>query len=714
MNKVLPHAHRWTAALLGLLVCGAPGQASAASSSGPVLRTANLTIELAEDGSIAGARIGKARARRALRGGTELPGCRLVAPVVSRALRGGGYEFQKRLRGEADGRGCVLVERFVPTPSSIRWELELRADGAPWSTNIVTRLAWPDPGDASLWTAWDDPDQQPDRWRDPLVWRPFAGRCLWYGAPHWDEAQPGAGYVPGRGDRFVIPLLTVAEPAEDLGLSLVLSPEDTLLELVLRTTAEGALAWERKDHRLVVGRPVRFALDLVAHEADWRGGLRWMVHRYAPYFDPPNPRAHAVAGLGAYSAWEGALDAPKLNAMGFKVNWKASYDFPYMGMFLPPIGTEEPYPRFVKGSATSARQMADYSIQMHQMGFYVLNYFNVTEFGGTTGMPTAADPALPRRDRWRNVHNFLQQEVADGILRDRQGRVYPSWEGCIAMDCGGPRYRAFLLQQARRHLERLPASAGICIDRLDWLRYLNFEADDGLSWRGGVPCRSLYVSWRGLMEDLGPLFHGSDKVIFANAMINRTELLRHVDGIYHEFGHVGDDLNGAALQCVRKPCLAWTPDEKALQPDPDAYFQRHLYLGAFPTAPLPGNDHTIQPSEWADRQYLDYGPLFVALQGRQWVLEPHPLAVSPSDVKANLFTTPSGHVIPVTFGAHSARLRVALSALGAGPRRRFLSDVLHPGSPRWKPLAPRVRGESLSLDVPLERGCALVRLHPAR
>ena len=80
------------------------------------------------------------------------------------------------------------------------------------------------------------------------------------------------------------------------------------------------------------------------------------------------------------------------------------------------------------------------------------------------------------------------------------------------------------------------------------------------------------------------------------------------------------DFNAAALQCVLKPCMVWTPSEKTLQPDPDAYFQRHLQMGAFPTAPMPENDHTITPSAWADRQYLDYGPLFNALSGRKWVL----------------------------------------------------------------------------------------------
>ena len=62
----------------------------------------------------------------------------------------------------------------------------------------------------------------------------------------------------------------------------------------------------------VWGKPMqignrKFATGLVAHEADSRGGLAWMTRRYAEFFHPPNPRAHEIAGLGAYSDWEGDL-----------------------------------------------------------------------------------------------------------------------------------------------------------------------------------------------------------------------------------------------------------------------------------------------------------------------------------------------------------------------------------------------------------------------
>jgi hypothetical protein len=394
--------------------------------------------------------------------------------------------------------------------------------------------------------------------------------------------------------------------------------------------------------------------------------------------------------------------------MGFRVNWKASYDFPYMGMFLPPIPDDAKYTRLVKSNQTSIAQLRDYSARMRQVGFHVLNYFNVTEFGATTGMSKEADPTLAPADRWKNVHNFMRDEVADGILLDLKGHRYGSWEGCVVMDCGGPKYRAFLLDQARRHIEKLPASDGICIDRLDWLRFYNLRADDGQTWRHDQAGRSLYSSWKSLLAEMGPMFRAADKIILVNAMVNRTELLRHVDGIYHEFGHVPADLNGAALQCVLKPCIAWTPDENTLKADPDAYFQRHLHLGVFPTAPLPHNDHTICAGTWADQLYRDYGPLMDAMRGKQWVLTERCVEAVTPGLKVNLFQVPGGYALPVTFGGKTESATVRLRHVSGLDKVKC--EALHPGAETAVPVRAEFKDGELELQVPLKRGCAMVRL----
>ena len=671
-----------------------------------------LALALSERGEIVGATIGGRQAARTVRGGTVLGQCTDDGAVAVRPLPDGGMEFSRQVVQTSSLQSARIIERFRPTPDSIRWEIEVQSADAPWSTGIKTWLDWPETDQPTrYWTVWDDPEQRHDTWRDPLVPQPFATRRLWYGAAPWNgEERDGGTY--NLAARFSVPLLTLLEKDQDLSLTLVLSPEDTLREIALDTHRDGRCAFTRSAHRLGGGRTVKFAMDLVPGAGDWRGGFGWMTRRYAAFFDPPVPAVDELSGLGAYTDWAGELDAERLRKMAFSVNWAASYDFPYMGMFLPPIGENEPYRRLVKGNLITIAGMRETAQRWRRLGFALLNYFNVTEFGARPGTPEGVDPSLAPADQWRNGNNYLFNVIPDGVLRVRTGETFGSWEGSIVTDCGGPQYRDFLLDQARRHVAELPDSAGICIDRLDWLRVYNFQADDGISWLQGRPCRSLYASWDELMTGMGAVFHQAGKFIFNNLLVNRTELMRHADAVYHEHGDWPWEVNAAALQSVRKPCLVWTHGEKDMQPDPDAYFQRHLHLGIFPTAPVPGNDHTIEPSPAIDRWYLDYGPLFTALRGKKWVLVPHAVTVAADAAKANVFAVPDGHVVAVTFGgaATGATVQLRLPDLPVRDRTAPVCAVLHPGSEQMLPAKCVRSDDSWQVEVPLQRGCALVRI----
>ncbi len=673
------------------------------------VRVSGLRIALSERGEIVGATIGDRLVSRAIRGGTSLEHCRDHGAVAVRTLADGGVEFTRSVGRGTTGPSAQITERFRPTPDSIRWEIEVTSADPAWSTGIRTWLDWPETTQPMrYWTVWDDPEQRHDTWRDPLIPQPFATRRLWYGAAPWNgEERIGGAY--NLAARFSVPLLSLLEPASDLGLSLVLSPEDTLREVALDTHRDGRFAFTRGAHRLGEGRVVRFALDLVPGAGDWRGGFGWMTRRYAAFFDPPVPAVAELSGLGAYSDWPRELDVDRLRRMAFRVNWAASYDFPYMGMFLPPTGEHEPYRRIVKGNLITLAGMREAARRWREMGFPLLSYFNVTEFGARPGTPEGVDPTLGPDDQWKNGNNFLFKVIPDAVLRVRTGETFGSWEGSIVTDCGGPKYREFLLDQARRHVAELPDSFGICIDRLDWLRVFNYHADDGVSWVHGRPARSLYASWAELLDRMGPVFHEAGKFIFLNLLINRTELMRHGDAVYHEHGDWPWEVNAAALQCVYKPCLVWTHSEKELQPDPDAYFQRHLHLGIFPTAPVPGNDHTIMPSPEVDRWYFDYGPLFTALRGKKWVLVPHAVTVAGEVAKANLFAVPGGHVVTVTFGGAETGAKVSLR-LPVAPGPEPHAEVLHPGSDAVLPIKCLRTESGWLLDVPLQRGCAVVRI----
>jgi hypothetical protein len=500
----------------------------------------------------------------------------------------------------------------------------------------------------------------------------------------------------------------VLNAQNDTGISIVVSPEDLLFQMDLYVEQAGDMTLSRTKHRISKEVPVKFSLDLITHEADWRDGLAWMTERYPTYFDPPNPRVQEMAGNGAYSSHARNFDVDRLNKMGFKVNWKASFDFPYMGMFIPPVTDETTTWTDFKSKTTSVKRMRDDMRSFKDDGFYVLNYFNVTEFGNYIKYPAPARKAATDEDLWKDPNDFLYARLNDAILfNERNNTPYFSWEGCVAMDAGDPTYQQFLVEQAQRHIDLLPEGDGICIDRMDWLKRYNARFDDGRCWVDGKPARSLAVGWHEIMPKIDKIMHGNNKVIYCNPHYRRLDLVRYMDGIYDEFGQVGLSMNLCSFLALRKPIMAWTIVTPELKQAPDAYFQRHLHMGAFLTAPLPGNDHTILPSDGMDQHYFDYGRLLKALRGKQWVLKPHVVEVAENKAKANVFSVPDGYVIPVTFGGNVPIVQVTLRHLNEVDGQ---ATVIHPGETDWAPLPLEIEGDEVVLNVPLTRGCAMVKI----
>ena len=480
-----------------------------------LVRSPGLSVELSQDGEIVGVTFGNKNIRWDVHGETYLAGCRIEGPVKSQKTNDGGVRFEKTLRCEVDGiqREVEIVEDFLPTRDSVRWNMELDGQGAPWSTAIETRLHFPNPDTKVFWTAWGDPrpaemrnpvNAAQSEWTDPLILPPFYDRKFWYGAPYYRYDKPwvSANAFP---DVFCIPLATVAEPDDDIGFSLVLSPEDVLLDMTLETSAKGDVTFSRLFRRISAGKPVHFSMDLVPQEADWRGGLGWMSARYPEFFNPPLASAAELDGTGAYSTYEAVLDAAKLRGMAFRVNWKASFDFPYQGMFLPPVADDQQWrrgypfaqepPRWL-GLSTSIAQMADYSRSMRASGFYVLNYFNVWEFGKHIVYPAPprkrnpSDPAF-----WKDPNDLLYGKLADALVFPPkkeigtgafftgtigEGGPYTAGFHDVVLDPGEPSWQDFLLDQARRLMLKIPDSSGMALDRLDWLRFYNFQRDDGV------------------------------------------------------------------------------------------------------------------------------------------------------------------------------------------------------------------------------------------
>ena len=719
--------------------------ARAQEPGGRTVRTVQasaIAISLSRDGDITEIRSPHAGWRKQVRGFTSLDSCSRIGTTDIRNSGRGGLEFRRAYAARGGTVRISVVDRFTPDGPAIRWETEITGGREPWATGIATTLSLTDTAGARFWTTWGDPDQvspeawapHEDGWADPLVARPLREMHLIYGG-HFAK---GGGYA--------VPVFSLMYPAEGMGIALAESPEDPLLDVHLVTTARGEITQTRNFNRLQKGTPVKFTMLLFPVPDDWRGVMAFVTARYPSWFVPPAPNADLVCGLGAYSSWEGEINAAKYRAMGGIVNWKASFDFSYMGMFIPPVASDTtPWKRFDATSGgepapdqktyTTIARMAAYAARMKSLGFATLNYFNVTEFGGFSEFGKAVaypDPhASGNADVWQNPTAFLYDRFPGallfGVIDDKgwstrtpsqlmvprpsfPDRPYWTWGGAVVTDVGDTAYAAFLLEQARLHVEKFPDAQGIAIDRFDWFNEYNAHADDGTTWVAGRPVRALLNSYRKFMPRLASIVHARGKVVFCNPHMCRLEMMKWIDGVYSEFGHIGHDLNMAAFLTFDKPLICWTPDRETVLKAPDHYFQRHLMMGAYPTAPFPGNDHTIGPDPDAERYYMDYGRMFTLMHGRRWVLIPGVVSIPGGEALCNLFTCPGRVIIPVVLGrSDTAHLRVKhLGRLGI--TAKTAAELWYPGADAPVKSPASVTGDELSMTVPLRRGCAFVVL----
>jgi hypothetical protein len=704
-----------------------------------ILKSKALTLELNRQGKVTGITYNRTGIHKPVVAYTSIESFTSTKDKAIPSADKKSIRFEHALYSDSLRQSCTLIETFSSTPNSIRWEMEITGGGSAFSAPIKTVVQYPAGKDSRFWTSWGAPqfdsatcDPQllaalspyktttgEKGWLDPLVPVPFSKQTLYYGAPPFEYTDPKVGFIPFQGNLFAIPFASVFEQQQDIGLSVFLSPEDDIVNLRMKTGADGSIVFERLFNKVSAEKKIHFSSDLVAHEADWRSVLSWFADRYPGYVNPKNPAAAALGGTAAYSNFFDDFDAVKMKRMAFTVNWQASFDFPYMGMFLPPVKRDVGWTR-LGGGTISIQQMDNYAKRMKQKGFYVLSYFNVTEFGSWFKYPQPS-PGTDSNALWKDCSSFLYKKfpaalltVADKVKitdaldsKTIHGGPYYSWKGAVAMDCGDPAYQQFLLNQAQRHIREIPNSFGICIDRLDWLRFFNENADDGITWFDGKPARSLANSWKGLMGKLGPLMHNAGKSVLVNNHYKRIDLLQQADGILDEFTNATAPLNLTAFLTLNKPALGWTPGKEVIEAaGGDNFFQKYLYLGVFPMCPFPGNDHALQPDSMVDKLYLDYGPLMNQLKEKQWVLQPGIVTVKNDKAKVNIFKTNKGYTIPVVYGNGIVVTVVLKNPIFA--KGNFSYKVFLPGRRDAVHVKTRRIGDAVEINVPLVKGAAMV------
>ena len=397
-------------------------------------------------------------------------------------------------------------------------------------------------------------------------------------------------------------------------------------------------------------------------------------------------------------------------------------------------------------------RIEEFDASVQAAGLNSLSYFDVGNWGVsidtsrtwpnlTCGLRPSGAPAPCPTPEGSNA--FLQHYLTDALLdsgwsvaRGAFSTPFSDWVGTTLMDPSEPFFEDLLLEQLSRRMGPLvPSAQGIAIDRFDYSQYYSYKRDDGVSWvpqaaGGWGPAQSLLNSHIHVYTRLAGALRPSQVMLGNCNTLCRIDLAGMFDGGFSE----GAALNAVAWLGLRRPATLWTysldgHSAAAL----DAYFQQHALMRVFPMAPMPGNDHSINPgSPLVQGAYMDYAPVFFALRGCQWVLDAvRPVAAASAGSSApppqvNVFralgtsaeaAAPGQLLVVGALGDASATsVRVTVSGaslLGAAAVNAF---GLVPGAGQaWVPLGQLqvVAGAVAAPAVPMLRGCALLRLVPS-
>jgi hypothetical protein len=527
------------------------------------------------------------------------------------------------------------------------------------------------------------------------------------------------------GRAWVLPLVSVMDPAHDMALTMAFAPDENLPNLEVEWSGGRVLGLVLKHRGIGGGRDSRLSLMLMEHAADYRAALGAYSGMFPEYFRPV-VRGGDGEGTFYYHHIQEHPALDEMRAQRVRYLW-SSFWFTHLGEYLPPAKEWTPY-TFGKpwnlGEKMSDERIRGFVRKMDAEGIRTFAYFNVTEYGdkGEGG-------------------RILRERFANALMRNEKGADIPTWEGAMAMN-PGRRYALwpFLEEQAKRHLERLPEIAGFIIDRLDWASKPDWGHTDGLSMDGARAFENTALPVAEAVQNVCRLAHAAGKRVYVNQFY-RAEVLKNTDGVCHE----NDYLPALGYLTPLKPASAWHLREK-YHGDLlrfEAQMKRRLEWALFPQ--MIAHQFKISQQEpdarAADLQEL-YAPLFEPLIGKRQVLEAHVVEVSGAN-DANLFVNGEArYVVPVTSrvrfltrgnaAEEDVTLRVKASAvqwatvyrLGKAPVRvpvkcaGEVTEVVIPGHGTasvvvlGRDVAPPVGSEAVARTVPAGKGPAAVEAKP--
>jgi len=471
----------------------------------------------------------------------------------------------------------------------------------------------------------------------------------------------------------------------------------------------------------------------------WRAALGFYAARLPALFEPaPESNFAQLWGASQYADYRGDAAAPPpanasllRDALGLRVNWDASFMFPFWGAFAgyldsaqwddcvavgdmdvdsgilhpqrhgaPPPGVPA-YPGTggCERNASLALVAQWYAQLRGRLGVASLTYVNPFEFGFALDVPDPAADCAP--------NNRTAYCVANALFRGRAGlgggfdaalvgggdyttpanwsgstwlpspTGWPIAPGVKVLDPAVEPYRSYVVASLQAQLDA-GGAAGFCMDRMDHASHFSRSRDDGVAWDKGGPAAWLGYSHLSVAAALRDVAHAAGTAAAVSLLLPRLDLVGGLFDVFlNEHGDSQKTMPLYGLMGLFKPTSGWYWPQHS-PPPVELYLRQCLVAGQSPQVPWAAADHGNSPADSPDPTpaFLAYAPLYKLIVGKRWLLSAGAVELAPAAAAAglwsNAYLTASGLLLPVVDGlggsaATSASLTTNVGAAVFGP-----------------------------------------------
>lgn len=225
-----------------------------------------ISIELSSEGKIIRIISGKNAAGKPVQAFKKIAWYRQQGTTVVKENKGASVIFTRTFSNDSSKLSCTVIEKFIPTTNSIRWELEVVGTNPPSGSEIITELVYPATTQTRFWTTWASPqydagatdqalkDQlipvpggsdmndfigaRNNQWLDLLVAVPFSDVNYFFGLPQGQPVQDARRLCYTRGIRKKKQVSVTIKSGLKIGTCEVWYPEKSK-GMALQTTIKG-------------------------------------------------------------------------------------------------------------------------------------------------------------------------------------------------------------------------------------------------------------------------------------------------------------------------------------------------------------------------------------------------------------------------------------------------------------------------------------------